>query len=440
MKLTVKKISLLLTLGFFISLLTIPSLRAFAEEKYKELQIFAKVLNLIQKYYVVEVDPKKLIDGGIKGMLAELDPHTNYLPPDIYKEFKDETSGEFGGIGIEIGVQDEALTIVSPIEDAPAFKAGIKAGDKITSINGESTKGWSLVEAAQKMKGKDGEVIHIGIMRKGFVKSKIFDIRRGRVRLKSVKVVDLGDGYSYVRITSFIESTYADFEKFIQTKIKTQGLPKGIVIDLRNNPGGLFDQAVKLSDLFLSSGTIVTTRGRNHKEEEVTVAKKEGTLENFPIIIVVNEYTASASEIFSGAMQDNDRALILGQKTFGKGSVQSVIDLGDGSGLKMTIARYYTPSGHEIQADGIKPDLLVDDVDTEAFEKAIKKKTVRREADMKNHLENSNKPKVNTAETGMPNSKKELLRDFQIAQAYNYLRASKVFHKMNETGAPSIKQ
>jgi carboxyl-terminal processing protease len=292
------------------------------------------------------------------------------------------------------------------------------------------------------MKGKDGEVIKLGIMRKEFDKPQVFAIRRGTVHLKSVKATDLDDGYLYVRITSFIESTFDDFFKIIQAHKNKYGKIKGLIVDLRNNPGGLFEQAVKLSDLFLDDGVIVTTMGRNEKQKEVTKAKKEGTMEYFPIIVVVNEFTASASEIFSGALQDNNRALILGQRTFGKGSVQSVIDLGDGSGLKLTIARYYTPLGREIQAEGIRPDILVDDVDTDAYEKAIKKKNVRRESDMKGHLENlKDKQKaVNTAETGMPSSKKELLKDFQVAQAFNYLKASKVFHKEDGSTIKPLKQ
>lgn len=411
--------------------------KSYAEDKYRDLQVFAKVLNLIQRYYVEDVDPAKLIQGGIKGMLSELDPHTNYLPPDIFKEFQEETSGEFGGIGIEISVQDEVLTIISPIEDTPAFKAGLKAGDKIVTINGESTKGLSLVEAAQKMKGKNGEIIHLGIMRKEFEKPKVFDVKRGVIRIKSVKATDLLDGYLYVRITSFIENTHSDFMKIVNAHAKKYGSVKGLVIDLRNNPGGLLDQAVKMADTFLGDGVIVSTMGRNEKEKEVISAKKDANDEEFPIIIVLNEYSASASEILAGALQDNNRALVLGQRSFGKGSVQSVVKLGDGAGLKLTVARYYTPSGTEIQAEGIKPDILVDDVDPEAYEKAIVKRSVRRESDMSRHLKGKKeREKVIKAPTiGSLNSRDELLsKDFQITQAFNYLKASKVFRK---TDAPA---
>lgn len=437
----------LLIIGIFIAteIMTNSDMKSYAEDKYKDLQIFAKVLNLIQRYYVEDVDAAKLIQGGIKGMLSELDPHTNYLPPDIFKEFQDETSGEFGGIGIEISVQDEVLTIISPIEDTPAWNAGIKAGDKIVSINGESTKGLSLVEAAQRMKGDLGEVIHLGIMRKEFDKAKVFDIKRGKVRLKSVKSTDMLDGYLYVRITSFIENTHSDFEKIMKAHVKKYGRAKGIIIDLRNNPGGLLDQAVKMADTFLDEGIIVSTIGRDPKEKEVISAKKDQNTDDFPVIIVLNEYSASASEIFAGAMQDNNRALVLGQRSFGKGSVQSVVKLGDGSGLKLTVARYYTPKGTEIQAEGIKPDIVVDDVDPEAYEKALVKKNVRRESDITRHLKGKTErgAVVKAPQVGTLSSRDELLsKDFQVTQAFNYLKASKVFRKSEGSpgSAPSIKK
>ena len=262
------------------------------------MQLFAKVLNLVQQYYVEEVDTKKLIYGGIKGMLRELDPHTNFLPPDIYKEFETETSGEFGGIGIEITVQNGILTVISPIEDTPAWKAGVKAGDKIVEIDGESTKGFSLVEAAQRMKGKKGQISRLGIYREGFEKPKEFAIERGTIRIKSVKYLDLDQGYAYIRVTSFIENSANDLEKALKAHAKKYGRVHGLIIDLRRNPGGLLEQAVQISDLFLEQGTIVSTMGRNQKEKEVIHAKKSGTLDDFPLIILIDEYSASASEIW----------------------------------------------------------------------------------------------------------------------------------------------
>lgn len=421
-------------MGLFIaiSILIFSTHTSQATEKYKDLQIFAKVLNLVQKFYVEDVDVTKVIQGGIKGMLSELDPHTSYLPPDIFKEFQEETSGEFGGIGIEISLQDEILTIISPIEDTPAWIAGIKAGDKIISINGASTKGLSLVEAAQKMKGKEGEIIKLGIMRKDFDKPKMFDIKRGRVKIKSVKVTDLDEGYIYYRITSFIENTFSDFDKSIKSYLAKNKVVKGIIIDLRNNPGGLLEQAVKMSDLFLNDGIIVSTIGRNEKEKEVVYAKKEGTLDGFPIIVIMNEYSASASEILAGALQDHKRALVLGQRSYGKGSVQSVVKLGDGSGLKLTVARYYTPNGTEIQGEGIKPDITIDEVDPDAYQKALIKKSIKREADVFGHLAGAReraKGSKGILEDLQKQREDLFKKDFQIQQAFNYLRASKVFEK-----------
>lgn len=359
---------------------------AFAQERYADLQNFSKVLNLVQQYYVEEVDTKKMIYGAIKGMLRELDPHTNFMPPEIFKDFETETSGEFGGLGIEISIQSGVLTIISPIEDAPAWVAGIKAGDKVIAIDSTSTKGLSLVETSQLLRGKKGTKVILRVVREGEEQPRDITVVRGNVKIRSVKYTDLGDGYAYMKITSFIENTSRDLEKAIESHIKSQKKMEGLLIDMRRNPGGLLDQAVKVSDMFLKEGTIVSTMGRNKKDKEVATATKKGKYTDFPIVILVNEYTASASEIVSGALQDNKRALIVGERTFGKGSVQSVVKLGDGSGLKLTVARYYTPSGKSIQADGIHPDISIDDVDAEAYAKAIIRSKATREGDIAGHL------------------------------------------------------
>jgi len=424
------------------------SLVAHAKDRYQDLQTFAKVLNLVQQYYVEEVDIQKLIYGGIKGMLQELDPHTNFLPPDIYKEFESETSGEFGGIGIEITVQNDVLTVISPIEDTPAWAAGIQSGDKIIAINGESTKGFSLAEAAQRMRGKKGSKVRLTIYREGFEEPKDFVIERGTVKVRSVKMTDLEDGYVYIRLTSFIENSASEFEKALKTTLSKYQRISGVIIDLRRNPGGLLDQAVKISDMFLEGGAIVSTVGRNQREKEVIYAKKEGTYTGFPIIVLVNEYSASASEIVAGALQDNKRAVIMGKPTFGKGSVQSVVKLGDGSGLKLTVARYFTPSGRSIQAEGIKPDVEIDEVDLEAYKKSIIKRVVRREQDIAGHLKSERekreksgekitywwKKDANKDKKENLSPKEELLsKDYQVLQAYNYLKAWSVMEKIETT-------
>lgn len=419
--------------------------RAFAQERYADLQNFSKVLNLIQQYYVEETNTKKLVYGAIKGMLRELDPHTNFMPPDIFKDFETETSGEFGGLGIEISIQNGVLTIISPIEDAPAWEAGIKAGDRVVAVDGTSTKGMSLVEASQLMRGKKGSKVVLKVVREKEDKPRDITVVRGNVKIKSVKYTDLGDGFAYVKITSFIENTSKDLQKAIEAHSKThKGKISGLLIDMRRNPGGLLDQAVKVSDLFLKEGTIVSTIGRNKNEKEVAMATKKGPYTNFPIVILVNEYTASASEIVSGALQDNKRALIVGQRTFGKGSVQSVIRLGDGSGLKLTVARYYTPSGVSIQAEGIHPDIEIDEVDSDAFAKAVVKSPTTREGDIAGHLKGDKERaaekldvKQGAEEGAMAwwndvGSKKEeklsprdklFKTDYQAYQAFSYLKA-----------------
>lgn len=424
---------------------------AKSDERYEDIQLFAKVLNLVQQFYVEDVELKKLIYGGIKGMLEELDPHTNFMPPEIYKEFETETSGEFGGLGVELTVQDGVLTVISPIEDTPAWKAGVQAGDKIVEIDGESTKGYSLVEAAQKMKGKRGEKILLGIFREGFEQPKIFEIVRGVVKIKSAKYTDLGEGYAYVRLTSFIENSSDGIKNIIDAHIKANKGMKGMILDLRRNPGGLLDQAVKISDLFIKEGKIVTTMGRHQKEQEVLYAKAAGTYPDFPLIVLIDEYSASASEIVSGALQDNNRALIMGRRSFGKGSVQSVVKLGDGSGLKLTVGRYYTPSGRSIQSEGIVPDVDLQELDAEAFKKAIIKKDVRREGELKGHLL-SEKEKAKAKKKGkasmefwwakseskddksVKSPKEKLLdNDFDLQRAYSYLKAIKLLDKRTIT-------
>jgi len=434
-----------LLLVLFIMAGTGFQVRAIAQERYADLQNFSKVLNLIQQYYVEEVDTKKLVYGAIKGMLRELDPHTNFMPPEIFKDFESETSGEFGGLGIEISIQNGVLTIISPIEDAPAWEAGIKAGDKVIAVNGTSTKGMSLVEASQLMRGKKGSKVVLRVVRDGEDKPRDIGVVRGNVKIKSVKYTDVGDGYAYIKITSFIENTSKDLDKAIEAHMKNHnGKIEGLLIDMRRNPGGLLDQAVKVSDMFLKEGPIVSTIGRNKAEKEVAVASKKGKYTNFPVVILVNEYTASASEIVSGALQDNKRALIVGQRTFGKGSVQSVIKLGDGSGLKLTVARYYTPSGVSIQAEGIHPDIEIEDVDPEAFGKAIVKSQANREGDIAGHLKGDKEKaaekldvKKGTEEgalawwkdVGNPKDEKLTPRDklfksdYQAYQAFSYLKS-----------------
>ncbi len=420
------------------------------DDRYTELQNFSKVLNLIQQFYVEEVDTKKLIYGAIKGMLRELDPHTNFMQPELFKDFESETSGEFGGLGIEISIQNGVLTIISPIEDTPAWEAGIKPGDKVIAVNGNSTKGLSLVEASQLMRGKRGTKVVLRIVRETEDDPRDITITRGSVKIRSVKYTDLDDGYAYARLTAFNETTARDLEKAIDAHLAKHKKVEGLLIDLRRNPGGLLDQAVKASDLFLKDGVIVSTIGRTKKDKEVTMATKKGRFTDFPLIVLVNEYSASASEILAGALQDNKRALIVGERTFGKGSVQSVVKLPDGSGLKMTVARYYTPNGVSIQSEGIKPDIELEEVDAEGFAKAVVKTKGPREKDIQGHLKgdrekaaakdadketNNNKQEAGAlawwkdlgSKKGDSLSLKEKLfkSDYQVYQAFSYLKTWK---------------
>lgn len=428
---------------------------AWAADRYTELQNFSKILNLIQQYYVEEVDTKKLVYGAIKGMLRELDPHTNYMPPELFKEFENETSGEFGGLGIEISVQNGILTIISPIEDTPAYKAGIKAGDKVVAIDNQSTKGLSLVEASQFLRGKKGTKVVLRIVRDGSDEPLDITIVRGNVKIRSVKYTDLDEGYAYIKVTSFIENTVKDLNKIIEEHLAKHKKMSGMLIDLRKNPGGLLDQAVKMSDLFIKEGVIVSTVGRNKKEKELTSASKKAKYTDFPIVVLVDQYSASASEIVSGALQDNKRALIVGERTFGKGSVQSIIRLQDGSGLKLTVARYYTPSGISIQAEGIKPDIEIEEIDTDAFAKSIVKNKGGRERDMQNHLKGDREKEQDADESKSVspqlktdnavawwkdygsqeknlNAKQKLFQtDYQAYQAFNYLKAWKTLRSIS---------
>ncbi len=426
-----------------------------AQERYTELQNFSKVLNLIQQYYVEEVDTKKLIQGAIKGMLKELDPHTSFMQAEVFKEFETETSGEFGGLGIEMSIQNSILTIISPIEDTPAWIAGVKPGDKVIAIDGKSTKGLSLIDASQLIRGKNGTKVVLKVVRESAPNPIDIPIIRGQVKIKSVKYTDFDDGYAYVRVTSFIENTSKDLEKALDKHIDKHKKIEGLIIDLRRNPGGLLDQAIKMSDLFIPEGTIVSTIGRNKKEKEVSVATKKAKYKDFPLIVLVNEYSASASEIVSGALQDNKRALIVGERTFGKGSVQSIVKLPDGSGLKLTVARYYTPKGISIQAEGIKPDIEIEDIDAETFAKAIVKQKGSREKDIAGHLRGDREEQddgvggdddkkqdaksaiswwndvASTKNESTTPKLKMLKNDFQVYQAFNYLKTWKTLKVLN---------
>jgi len=359
-------------------------LLAGTDKTYEELKVFSDVLDIIEKNFVDPVDSKKLIRGAIRGMISSLDPHSAFLLPESYKDLQIETRGQFSGIGIVITLQDNVVTVISPIEGTPAYKAGIKAGDQIVKVDGDETKTMMLWEAVKKMRGKKGTSVVITIRRKELPEPIDFTIVRDVIPLESVRFHLLKPSYGYLRITNFRENT-ADDVKAALKKLESGKTPlKGLIIDLRDNPGGLLDQAIKVADVFLDKGPIVSIKGRLKAHSKIYAAHRDKDKLSHPIVLLINEGSASASEIVAGAMQDHGRALVLGTTSFGKGSVQTVEPLRDGSGLKLTIARYYTPNGQAIQARGIIPDILVEQTHVSGSEG--KKHPHIKEKDLKNHI------------------------------------------------------
>ncbi|NRD50936.1 S41 family peptidase [Corallococcus sp. AB004] len=331
------------------------------ESAYRQLELFARVLSYVENNYVESVDRKTLIQGAIQGMLDTLDPHTLFMPPEVFREMKIDTSGEFGGLGIEIARKGDRLVVVAPIDDTPAARAGIKAGDELLAIDGESTQGMDLGRALQKMRGPAGGRVLLTLMRAGFNAPRELAILRDHIRIVSVESA-LYDGIGHVKVKNFQDRTDQSLKKELDRLRALNGGKEldGLVLDLRNNPGGLLDQAVAMSDRFLPGNLpIVSTRGRDGRNASEEKSRDRDTEKDYPLVVLVNAGSASASEIVAGALQDHGRAVIMGTQTFGKGSVQTIIELEDGSGLKLTIARYYTPKGRSIQEKGITPDFLV---------------------------------------------------------------------------------
>ncbi len=351
----------IILLGLFVLVGPYHDSRVSALDKsvYKDIKTFNEVFDMVKKNYVDEVDSATLIQGAINGMIRSLDPHSSFMTPEIYKELEVETQGRFGGIGIEITILKDVLTVVSPIEDTPAFIAGIKTGDQIIRIDGKSTKDITIIEAVKKLRGPKDTNVTITIMRENMPKPKDIVLTRAIIQIKSVKAKTFENHIGYIRVASFHERTSDDLRKALREVSEKLNPMKGLVLDLRNDPGGLLIQAIEVSDMFLKSGVIVSTRGRTKNMETKAMARNDDNEITCPMVVLVNEGTASAAEIVAGALQDNGRALVIGTQTFGKASVQTVIPLEDGSALKLTTARYYTPKGRSIQAEGIKPDIVV---------------------------------------------------------------------------------
>ncbi len=402
--------------------------QATAATDYKQLSKFSQVMDAVRRSYVEEVTDEELINGALSGMLSKLDPHSSYLDKEMFKQMQVDTSGEFGGLGIEIVAAEGGIRVVAPIEDTPADHAGIQAGDLIIKIEDQLAKDISLVEAVKMMRGKPGTPIALTIFREAEAQPIDIKIVRAVIKVKSVKSDLLAPGYAYLRVAQFQEKTSDQLKKqFADLRKRSSGKLRGAVLDLRNNPGGLLDQAVEVTDLFLDKGGIVSTRSRVGRSMSFE-AEKGDLLDGLPLVVLINNGSASASEIVSGALKDNKRAVLMGTKTFGKGSVQRIVPLNDGTAFKLTTSLYYTPSGNSIQATGIEPDIEVEQVVVKVEEK--RKRLSISERDLKGHLANGNGKKSagksgdkKPAKDELSDLMKErLTRDVQLQRALDLLK------------------
>ncbi len=391
-----KPISLHLSL---VMLLIFSSTASYAQEEtretakeipFDEIRIFAEVFDKVKNDYVESIDDKQLIESAIRGLLSGLDPHSSYLDETAFQNLQEGTSGEFGGLGIEVSMENGFVKVIAPIDDTPAQRAGIQAGDLIIRLDDSPVKGLALNEAVDKMRGKPGTDITLTIAREGMEQPLVLTITRETITRKSAWTRTLEPGYGYLRVSNFQTNTANDAQRALETlKEENGGQLKGLILDLRNNPGGILSGAVAISDLFLEEGMIVYTEGRINDSKLTFDAKPVDLINKAPLVVLVNGGSASASEIVAGALQDHGRAIIIGQKTFGKGSVQTILPMTNESALKLTTARYYTPSGRSIQASGIVPDINIDQVKVELIEQNVLRVS---EANLSGHLENNPDP------------------------------------------------
>ncbi len=400
------------------------------QETYKQLNLFGDVFQRVQEQYVEEVTDKKLIESAISGMLQSLDPHSSYLSPESYKDMQVKTKGKFGGLGIEITMEDGVVKVVSPIDDTPAANAGMKSGDLIIGINGESIRGLSINDAVSQLRGPVGSKVVITVVRD---KKDPFEIEiiRDVIKIRSVRH-NIIKNIGYVRLTTFSDTTTSGLEKSIDEIKKELGEKfQGLILDLRNNPGGLLNQSISVTDSFLNQGEIVSTQGRKDDDTSRIFAKKGDIIDGKPMIVLINSGSASASEIVAGALKDHSRAIIVGTRSFGKGSVQSIIPLAGNGAMRLTTARYYTPSGISIQAKGIEPDIIVEAGITELTKEIPEN---RREENLRGALDkkekdtkkdNANKPELTPVE--------KLLQDNQISRAVDLIRGINLFSNKKKT-------
>lgn len=420
-----KKIAFIFILIVFIGFSGIAvgrwSIAQNTDAVYKELRTFTEVFSAIKKHYVETINDKELIRSALKGMVNSLDPHSAYLTPEAYKEFQAETKGEFGGIGIQIGIKDGVLTVIAPIEDTPAFKAGIKSGDKILKIDGQSTKDMNINDAVSKMRGPKGKPVTLTIQRGEWKEPRDIHIIRDIIKIKSVKFKMIDKEIAYIKIVQFQETTAQDLANALKN-LKEKGM-QSLILDLRNNPGGLLNIAVNVAEQFLPpKNLVVSIRGRSGEKIDYFTEGSSSLYTNIPMIVLVNQGSASASEIVAGALQDWGRAPVLGVQTFGKGSVQSLIPLSDGSALKLTTAKYYTPKGKSIHAVGIMPDIVV-----KLESKNGKEVPVIRERELEQHLKGE---KVEPQEKA-PHEVEEK-DDNQLQRAIDILKSWKIMEKIKK--------
>ncbi|MBN3038046.1 MAG: S41 family peptidase [Candidatus Omnitrophica bacterium] len=404
------------------------------DDFYKEIELFTDALTLIRSDYVEDTKYKDLIYGALKGMLSSLDPYSQFLDPDAYKEVKVETEGEFGGLGIEITVKDGILTIISPIDDTPAFKVGLKADDKIVKIEDELTKEITLMEAVKKLRGKPGTKVNITVMREGVAKLLDFTITRDIIKIKSIRKAKVFEGdIGYIRLSEFQERSPQELEEALR-KLEKENM-KSMILDLRNNPGGLLDSAVKVTEKFIPAGqVIVSTRGRMGRQNMVFKSGGRGKHRTCPMIVLISKGSASGSEIVAGAIQDYKRGILLGTKSFGKGSVQTVVPLGDGSALRLTTSKYFTPSGRCIHEEGIEPDVVVEFDETQADmyqedeSEKVFEEVVNQDNDEKEEDNDKNEVKT-TLEEYM---KEQGFYDNQLVRAVDLLKGIMFYQKQEE--------
>ena len=395
-----------------------------------DIRILVEVFHKIKKDYVEPIGDKELLENAVRGMLAGLDPHSTYLDSEAYLSLQQGTTGEFGGLGIEVGSEDGFLKVIAPIDDTPAQRAGVQAGDVIIRLDDTPVKGMSLSAAVKMMRGKSGTKIVISIIREGEDKPLEFTIVRDVIQIQSVKSRFLEPGFAYIRVSHFQSRTGDDLQKHIKDlkNSATAGL-KGVILDLRNNPGGVLGAAVSVSDAFLNEGQIVYTEGRAQDAELEFNAKPPDLVDGAPLVVLVNEGSASASEIVAGALQDQRRAVIMGQRSFGKGSVQTILPMNNDTALKLTTARYYTPSGRSIQAEGIVPDILIDNVKLSAI--SVQRSNIVKESNLSGHLENQADSDEKASRDSQDDRKKLAMSDFELYEALNLLKGMDLLQAKN---------